>query len=74
MVESLPKSIKILLDANGGSFNFSVEKTGAHELTIISRIQIKQTLFSPDEYPALKEMMSRIREKMGELIVLKKDN
>lgn len=71
-VESLPKSTKVALESNGGSFTYSIEKSGDSELNIHARLQIRQTIFSPEQYPALKNMMNMVGEKMGEMIVLKK--
>ncbi|MBI1225911.1 MAG: DUF3857 domain-containing protein [Bacteroidetes bacterium] len=71
-VESLPKSSKIILQSNSGSYVFNIEQKGADELHINSRLQIKKIVFQPEEYPDLKQMMSLVAEKMGEQVVLKK--
>ncbi len=71
-VEELPESVKFVLPGKGGSFSFVIEQKDDLTLQLVSRLQIKQLKYVPQEYPAIKELFDLVSEKYGEQIVLKK--
>ena len=70
-VEELPKPTKVVLPNNDASFIYNAQKVGAN-IQVMSQINIKKTLFVPQEYHLLKELYRNIIEKYGEQIVLKR--
>ena len=67
----LPETMRIGLPNNGGHFIYSCSKNG-NMITTSSNVAIKQTLFSPQEYPVLKRFYEIVVEKNQEFIVLSK--
>ena len=71
VVDQLPEAVALALPNKKGRFLFSVqEKDGS--LTVTSLMQLRKSLFLPEEYPYLKEFFSKIVEKHNENIVFKK--
>ena len=61
----------MVLPEGGGQFLYNItEKDGSIQVT--TRIDVKQLIHEPHEYPALKTFFDLIIEKQGEQIVLKK--
>lgn len=71
-IEELPESVSILLPNGGGKFLFQVSEKKGGGIQIVSKVNIKQLLFLPEEYTTIKNFWDLIVEKMGEQIVLKK--
>jgi acetoacetate decarboxylase len=71
IVETLPEISKIALPNNGGFFTYACSQKG-QEISIISKIKVKQVYFKPEEYPVFREFIDLIINKQGEQIVLKK--
>lgn len=70
-VEALPEKVNIRLPNEDAAFQYvSQERNG--KIQIVMMLRIKKTIFSPDEYNALRDLFEEAVEKMGEQIVLKK--
>ncbi|MEZ4980508.1 MAG: DUF3858 domain-containing protein [Saprospiraceae bacterium] len=63
-VESIPESVNMALPNKGGSFRYMVNPTG-NSVQIISRIELNQIKFLPEEYAGLRNFMEIIAQKMG---------
>ena len=70
-VEALPESVKVNLPDGGGRFTYVIGQSG-NTIKLTCLIQVKQTLWTPDEYGTIKNFFNLIAEKQGEQIVLKK--
>ncbi|QMU30093.1 transglutaminase domain-containing protein [Adhaeribacter radiodurans] len=71
-VEEQPKSAKVSLPENGGSFIYSVTTIG-NTINVLSKVVINRPQFLAEEYPFLKEFYNQIVAKQSEQIVLKKN-
>ncbi len=71
-VDEMPKNTMIKLPNNGGSFRYVISVLG-DKLSLVSSINIKQTLFLPNEYASIKQFYDLIVAKHAEQIVLKKN-
>lgn len=72
MVDELPKSLVVKLNEQGdGKFEYRIELADGI-ISMRSRIILKRTYYSPDEYDMLREFYSMIVKKHNEQIVLKK--
>ncbi|PSR56104.1 hypothetical protein AHMF7605_22660 [Adhaeribacter arboris] len=71
-VEEQPKSAKVSLPENGGSFIYSVTTMGS-TINVLSKVVINRPQFLAEEYPYLKEFYNQIVAKQSEQIVLKKN-
>jgi len=69
--EELPKPAMVTLPSNAGKFVYNVTLNG-NTLMITSTIQIKKTMFIPDEYENLKEFFNLIISKQSEQIIIRK--
>jgi hypothetical protein len=73
VVEELPKSLGIALPNDGGRYTFSVlQSLTDNKLRVTSRLVLRKTVFTPDEYGALREFFDKIVAKQAEQVVLKK--
>jgi Domain of Unknown Function with PDB structure (DUF3857) len=70
-VEELPKSIKVHLPENGGTFQYLSSITG-NMIQLIVKIQLDQLHFESEDYPLVKEFFNQIATKSAEQVVLKK--
>lgn len=70
-VEELPESAMIKLSNGAGAFAYNIKAQG-NFIQIACDINVKQTMYYPEQYPAIKQMFDQIAEKFGEQIVLKK--
>ena len=66
----LPESTIIALPNNGGRFTYSVNQVG-NKISLLSRYNLNQTMFTTQEYPALKQFYDLMVKKNTEMIVLK---
>lgn len=71
VIDELPKSGILRLPDNSAKYTYSLVQTGAL-LTLSSRLQINNSLFTQDEYPNLREFYNQIVAKQAEQIVLRK--
>jgi Domain of Unknown Function with PDB structure (DUF3857) len=70
-VEELPKSIKVNLPENGGTFQY-LSSIKDNVIQLIVKIQLDQLHFESEEYPLVKEFFNQIATKSAEQVVLKK--
>jgi hypothetical protein len=70
--EELPKAKFISLPNNGGKFAYKVTRTG-NTINVTSQLTINKDVFSPEEYPALREFYNQVVAKQTEQIVLKRN-
>lgn len=73
IVEELPEKAQVKLSEDAGNFTYNIAQQGNH-IQITCDIQVNQVVYYPEQYPAIKQMFDQIAEKLGEQIVLKKDN
>jgi hypothetical protein len=71
VVEELPKSIRMTLPENGGTFQYVSNVTG-NIIQLIIKIQLEQLHFEPENYEIIKQFFTQIATKSAEQIVLKK--
>ncbi len=70
-VEALPERLLLNLPNRSASMQFmAAEKDGV--LKLLYKIKIDQLIFSPEEYPALRDLFDQLAQKMQEQIVLRK--
>jgi hypothetical protein len=70
-VETLPDRLLLDLPNRSASIQFiAAEKEGV--LKLLYKVKINQLIFSPDEYPALRDLFDQLAQKMQEQIVLRK--
>ncbi|HEY8971493.1 MAG TPA: DUF3857 domain-containing protein [Puia sp.] len=70
-VDELPKSVKVSLNESDGFFEYTVSADAEHIL-LKSRLVLKKTVFSPEDYPTLRDFFGFVVKKENELIVFKK--
>lgn len=70
-VEQLPESKVISMPGNAAKAIFNFSGT-PKQVQILSRLMINRTLYSPNEFAALKDFFQRAAAKQAEQIVLKK--
>jgi len=73
MVDELPKSAKILLPDNGGSYEYNIEEANG-KIQLLSKFILSKTFFVGDAFKELREFYNQIITKENQLIVLKKGN
>jgi Domain of Unknown Function with PDB structure (DUF3857) len=71
VVEELPKSIRMKLPNNGGTFQYA-SSVKDNVVQLVMKIQIDQLRFEPDDYALVKAFFGQIAAKSAEQIVLKK--
>lgn len=71
VADELPKPLVLSLPQNGGRFTYQVQQTG-NQLAVVSRISLRKSLYTAEEYPFLKEFYEKILLKNAEQVVLKK--
>jgi hypothetical protein len=71
-IDELPKSMVLKLNEEGeGLFEYRVSESGG-SISLRSRLQIKRTVFAPEEYELLREFFNMVVNKQNEQIVFKK--
>ncbi len=70
-VEQLPESKRVITRSGGGAFHFILKEVEG-KLQLISKIQVKQLKYSPEEYDDIKEFFDHIAAKFKEQVVLRK--
>jgi hypothetical protein len=71
VVEQLPKSVRITLTDRSGSFVYQLESDGK-TIDFQTRLQLKRTNYSVEEYPELRGLYALIVQKEKEPIIFKK--
>jgi hypothetical protein len=72
-IEQLPKSVRITLTDRSGSFEYQLESDGK-TIDFQTRLQLKRTNYSIEEYPELRSLYALIVQKEKEPIIFKKIN
>ena len=70
-VDELPKSARVTLNDNDGSFEYLIQQSGDN-IQLRCRTKINKANFEPEDYETLRNFFSFIVEKEGEQIVFKK--
>lgn len=71
-IDELPKSMMLKLNEEGdGVFEYRIAASG-DAISLRSRLTIKRTFFTPDEYEMLREFFNVVVKKQNEQIVFKK--
>lgn len=70
-IEQVPEPVRVVLPNGGGTFVYNVTSLG-NILHISSTIYLDQTLFMPEEYPAIQDFFRYVVQKHQESVVLKK--
>jgi hypothetical protein len=70
-VEELPKSVKVNLPDEGGTFQY-LSSVKDNMIQLIIKIQLDQLRFEPEDYALVKEFFNQIATKSAEQVVLKK--
>lgn len=72
-IAELPKGIRVALPKDGGRFYFSVTQDPAgKEVNITSQILLKKSIYSADEYQALRTLYDHVVTRHNQMIVLQK--
>ena len=56
LVDEIPQAKLMVLPKNKGKFSYTVTQTG-NRLTVVSNIQINESVFIQDEYPGLENFI-----------------
>lgn len=67
----MPEQMNVSLPNNGGRFLYTATVMGG-QVNIMSAFQLKQTEFTPQDYPILKQFFDIATNKNKEMVVLKK--
>jgi len=71
VIDKTPKSEKVILPDNKAAFSFMFANED-HKLMVYSKISVKLSLFSAEEYHDLKALFMNVVRKQAEQVVLKK--
>jgi Domain of Unknown Function with PDB structure (DUF3857) len=72
-VESMPKGTSTVLKDKSGQFAYNCTfDEGNNKISVVSRINFKNTMYFTEQYQEIKELYNRIVQKHNEQIVLKK--
>nr|WP_304608415.1 DUF3858 domain-containing protein [Pontibacter anaerobius] len=71
-VEEVPQNISLTLPSHSATYTYMVQQIG-NMLMIISKLNVNKTLFSPEEYPQLRELYHQAVAKHAEQVVFKKE-
>ncbi|WP_181163655.1 DUF3857 domain-containing protein [Pontibacter mangrovi] len=71
-VEEVPQNISLTLPNHSATYTYMVQQVG-NMLMIISKLNVNETLFAPEEYPQLRELYHQAVAKHAEQVVLKKE-
>ncbi len=70
-VESLPESTIVQLNNGAGTFKFIIAQNG-NFLRVVSNMDLKNIVYTPQDYESLKKFYAQVVEKHAEAIVLTK--
>lgn len=68
-LRSIPEPLGITLENGGARFNYRASLT-SNILTIVCNLKIEKQVFSPEEYPALRQFFMEVTRKMAEPLQL----
>jgi uncharacterized protein DUF3858/transglutaminase superfamily protein len=71
VVDEIPKSARVLLNGNEGSFEYIIQKDETN-VQMRSRIKLNKATFEPDDYSTLRDFFAFIVKQQSEQIVFKK--
>ena len=69
---AVPKPVVVELPEGGGRFLCSVAVAAPGAVTLTSRLNLRQAVYSAAQYPNLRELYRRMLEKQGEKLVIQK--
>ena len=70
-VDEIPKSEKIALNGQEGSFEYLIQKN-PNSIQLKSALNIKKSTFDPEDYNTLRNFYAEVIKKQAEVIVFKK--
>lgn len=70
-IEELPEQVKYVLPGNGGSYSYIWQKSETG-FQVMVRFTINRIMFSPAEYPNIREMYNKIIAQQDSKVVLRK--
>ena len=70
-VESLPKSIALVMQMKYGTFNYTITNTDS-QIQLTAALEVTTSIVPPDDYDILKEFYKAVVDKENEKIILKK--
>ena len=70
-VDELPKSQRVKLNENEGTFEYLIENADGH-IRLQSTIRLRKATFPPEDYDNLRRFFSAVISKQAEQVVLKK--
>nr|WP_255481266.1 DUF3857 domain-containing protein [Pontibacter sp. Tf4] len=70
-VEEVPQNINLVLPGRSATYSYMVQQTG-DILMVVSKLNVNKTVFTPEEYPQLRELYNQVVAKHAEQVVLKK--
>ncbi len=70
-VDELPKSARVTLNGNEGSFEYLVQQND-DQIQMLIRLKINKATFEPEDYETLRNFYASVVEKESEQIVFKK--
>jgi len=70
-VVEMPESERVIIRGYGGDFNYIVQQDG-NKLNLISKIQLRQLKYLPENYIDIKEFFERIADKLQQPIRLQR--
>jgi hypothetical protein len=70
-VDEFPKSAALMLPQGGGKFLFSATNPGG-KISIASNLQINKSVYTPGEYPALRELINRFIAQQSVIAIKRK--
>lgn len=71
-VDEKPSSVNMTMPSNDVKFMYNINILNNNTIQLTTKLSIKKTLFSQEEYPELKEFFTQMIKKTNEQIVLKK--
>ncbi len=71
IVDELPKSARISLNGNDGTFQYLIQHNGDN-IQLMCRLKLNKATFEPEDYETLRNFFAFIVEKESEQIVFKK--
>ena len=70
-VEDLPEPVRMSLPDNAGLFQYQLTQN-FNKVQLVSKLQINNLHYEPEEYIGLRNFFSLVEEKIGEQVVLKR--
>jgi hypothetical protein len=67
----LPEPLSVKLPDNGGVFVYNVSKLNDLQVQVLYKLDIKKTVFLPDDYPYLQKLQSIIIDNLSKQLLIK---